>query len=372
MDRDEALKLLTTGKAGIEEWNRRRRSGEAIPDLHEANLRRAELGGADLSQAELGGADLRRAGLSGADLCKTRLNEADLRGADLTATNLREAKLNAADLNSANLTAADLNSANLTAVNLSWSDLRGADFSNCICWYTLFADVDLSEVKGLESITHRGPSTLGIDTLLQSNGKIPEEFLRGCGLTPWEVLAASLYRPEVTPAGLVDLQHRIFDAWTKSRSMINGCFISYSRKDARFVDKLRDRLVAEGINVWLDRHDIVAGNIQDQVWQAIQVHHVVILVLTKDSVKSDWVEGELEIARSKEQPVGRAVLCPIALDDAWKTKVEAREGPGDPNWQLWRTLKQKVILDFSQWKTKAFEAQFQKLLRGLNQNYGPR
>jgi hypothetical protein len=83
---------------------------------------------------------------------------------------------------------------------------------------------------------------------------------------------AKLYRPELTPPGLADLQCEIFDAWTRGRSMINGCFVSYSHSDAKFVDKLRDRLYAEGVNVWLDRHYMVAGALQDQVWRAIQIH----------------------------------------------------------------------------------------------------
>src|SRR5262249_13556325 len=154
-------------------------------------------------------------------------------------------------------------------------------------------------VTGLETVRHEGPSTIGTDTLFRSKGNIPEAFLRGCGLTPWEVLAANLYRPDLTPPGVAELQHRIFDAWTKGRSLINGCFISHSWKDGRFVDTLRERLIAEGVNVWLDRHDIVAGTIQDQLWRAIQFHHVVILVLSEGSVESDWVENELDMARQK-------------------------------------------------------------------------
>ncbi len=77
------------------------------------------------------------------------------------------------------------------------------------------------------------------------------------------------------------------------------------------------------------------------------------------------------MARNKEKSEGRAVLCPVALDDAWKAKVAAKDGPGDPSRPLWRTLTQKLVIDFSRWKTKAFDASFNKLLRGLKKNYGP-
>jgi hypothetical protein len=80
---------------------------------------------------------------------------------------------------------------------------------------------------------------------------------------------------------------------------INRCVISYSWKDAKFVATLHDRLDKEGINTWLDRHDMVARTIQDQVWRAIQAHQVVSLVLSAASVESDWVEKELDMARQK-------------------------------------------------------------------------
>jgi uncharacterized protein YjbI with pentapeptide repeats len=416
LDRDEAIRWLRGGPDGIREWNRRRERDEEIPslrgadlsvahvieadlrgavlsladlsgadlslaDLSLADLSKADLSGADLSGADLSGADLSGAVLIEADLSGAVLIEADLSGAVLRVAGLRVANLRGANLSGANLREADLNEADLSEANLSGADLSGAYlhgadlikavFSEVRCRYTVFGEVDLSEVKGLETIRHDAPSTIGVDTLIRSRGRIPEAFLRGCGFTPWEVLAATLYQPELNPPGFVDLQYRILDAWTKGQSMINGCFISYSWKDAKFVDKLRDHLVAEGVNVWLDRHDMVAGPIQDQVWRAIQVHHVVILVLSEASVKSDWVENELDMARRKEKAEKRAVLCPIRLDDAWEAKIAAEDTPGDPERKLWRTLAQKLVVDFRDQEPAAFEEAFQKLLRGLRLYYGP-
>jgi TIR domain len=196
-------------------------------------------------------------------------------------------------------------------------------------------------------------------------------FLRGCGLAPWEVLAAKIYDPEMTPVNLAELQYRIFDAWTKGKGMVNGCFISYSWLDGAFVEKLCKCLMNNDINVWLDRHDMVAGDMQQQVWRAIQIHHVAIIVLSKHSVKSDWVENELEMARHKEKSENRAVLCPVALDDAWKTKTDASRGPGDPSRHLWRILDRKFVVDFSDPSKEAFDISCQKLIRGLRTNYGP-
>lgn len=62
------------------------------------------------------------------------------------------------------------------------------------------------------------------------------------------------------------------------------------------------------------------------------------------------------------------VLCPVALDDSWKTKLEDTAADR----KLWRRLTQKNILDFSKWKTKALNTQFDKLLRGLKIWYEPK
>jgi hypothetical protein len=351
MDRDEALRLLRGGPEGVKEWNRRREAVKAIPSFIGVHLIGADLGNADLYRAKLSDANLSKANLCCANLCR-----ADLRGANLGAANLSDA----------NLSCADLHHTDFRGANLSSVDLTDAE-----CWFTVFADVDLTTIKGIYSVDHDGPSDINIGTLFRSRGQIPEAFLRGCGLTPWEVLMAKAYDPALSPPQFAELQYRIFDAWTKGRTMINGCFISYSHADAKFVEKLRNRLIAEGVNVWLDRHDMVAGTIQDQVWLAIQVHHVALLVLSETSVQSDWVENELDMARAKERNEKRAVLCPVALDDAWKAKVDAKGSPGDPSRALWRTLTQKLVVDFSGWKTEAFDEAFQKLVRGLKVNYGP-
>jgi hypothetical protein len=38
MDRNEALRLLKGGEAGVREWNRRREAGEEIPNLRDAEI----------------------------------------------------------------------------------------------------------------------------------------------------------------------------------------------------------------------------------------------------------------------------------------------------------------------------------------------
>jgi uncharacterized protein YjbI with pentapeptide repeats len=171
--RDEAIKLLRGAAEGIAQSNRRRESAEGgAPDLS----------GADLRGANLSNADLRGAYLRGAYLNFASLNRADLSRADLSRADLSQAYLNGANLSGANLSDADLSGAYLNWVNLGGANLSGANLRGARCLETSFANLDLLQVKRLDSVKHLGPSTIVTNTRFRSYGKIPEAFLRGCGL----------------------------------------------------------------------------------------------------------------------------------------------------------------------------------------------
>ncbi|MFH1931026.1 MAG: toll/interleukin-1 receptor domain-containing protein [Pseudomonadota bacterium] len=327
-------------------------------DLREADLHMADLRGANLIRADLSGADLRRANFIGAELSKANLSEADLHMADLSDANFSDAHLSGADLSNANLFRANLDGANLSWARFNGVDLSRAKFQKAIIGSTEFVNVVLPNARDLISLKHRAPSTIGTDTLVKSKGSIPGAFLRQCGLSPWEIEFARLYDPALTPYEIAELLSvNVFGKRTQGPLFIGGIFLSYSHEDSEFVDKLYERLKNEGATVWLDRHDMVAGMIKRQVIKQIRILDVVIIVLSKSSVESDWVENELEIARKKEKEEKREVICPVALDDSWKAKIK-----GDP---LWRQVAKYFVLDFS----GSFDLQFKKLVNGIKKNY---
>ena len=340
-------------------------------DLSSANLHQANLEGADLLGCNLSSADLRsaklaytqvgQANLCGADLSRASLFDAILIQTKLIGANLSNANLIQASLTGADLRDADLSRANLSHANLRYANLGDVNLSASHLQLTVLVDVDLSTAKGLSDVVHEGPSHIDHATLSLCGWQLPEKFLRGCGLAPWEVTHARMYDLAITPAQFADLQVKAFDQRMTGPLYLGGIFISYSRDDCKFVDKIYKRLQDDGANVWLDRHDMLAGDLQRQVGRAIRLNDIVLLVLSESSVESDWVEHELEQARQKEKEEGRDVLCPVALDDAWEEKTT-----GDV---LWRQLKKKNILDFSKWKTKAFEEPFAKLVNGIKINY---
>jgi hypothetical protein len=226
----------------------------------------------------------------------------------------------------------------------------------------LFADLDLSVAKGLETIKHEAPSTIGIDTLQRSQGNIPAVFLRGCGLSDWEIEAAKLYRPGLSHEKIGDIIYRIHDLRAHQAIQVNSLFVSYSHTDGPFVDHLEGYLNEKGVRFWRDVHDATAGRLEKQIDRAMRLNPTVLLVLSANSVTSDWVEHEARKARELEQELGRDVLCPVALDDSWKTC----------RWpeRLREQIMEYNILDFANWQDAAFFGRmFGKLIDGLDLFY---
>lgn len=348
-------------------------------DLSRAHVVSARLEGADLNGAELSGAILTRTFLSGAALRAANLTETDLAGtyldgADLTQANLRGANLErsclwGANLSGANLTGADLSSADLSTANLCDVSLGGTKFKGTRIGGTVFSACDLSETVDVDSVVHLGPSTLSTDTLTQSKGGIPTEFLRGCGFTTWQVLEAQLYGLDVTAEQFAETQSRVFQERNRGPLKARGVFISYSPADERLADKLYRWLWTEGVPVWLDRHDHVGRP------RAIRRNDIVLLVLSESSIKSDWFENELDLTHRREEEGNRDVLCFVLGDKCCEDQITGTDddGPANPLKTFQRKVKEvirrkqkaKRVLDFSEGQADAADRQPGELLEGL-------
>jgi hypothetical protein len=301
--------------------------------LDGANLRNADLNGGDLRTAKLVRVDLSRAALKVANLAGVDLRGSDLRGADLSGANLKGSSLMSASLHEADLRNADLTGVNLTGANLTDTRLKGADLTGARVGGTVFADVDLRHVKGLDTLRHMSPSTIGTDTLARSRGTLPETFLRGCGLSLAEIQAE---RDRGRPP--------------------RRALISHSQQDDPFVEELRRRFAERGIQSWVATHELKGTLRERQSKLAIQHDVSLILVLSHTSVQSDWAEHELRLARRLEKDLGEPVLCPISLDEAWKMPV----------WKLVDQFPNENVLSFADWRdAAAMGSQFDRLLESM-------
>ncbi len=367
---EEQLAIL---RQGVEVWNQWRAENRTAEidlikaDLIGINLQKADLSGANMWAADLSGASLFRAELFGTDLGEANLREADLRqaqliGADLNKANLREANLSDAHLQAANLTWAILIGAKLNRADLSQANLMGANLNGASMGITILGDIDFSETAGLEQVTHEFSSSVDINTIRRFKGKVPEIFLRGCGLSDWEIESAKLYNPDLSNDEFIYIQNRIFDLRQRQALQISPLFISYSHADGTFVEKLESHLNQKGVRFWRDIHDATAGRLEKQLGRAIRLNPTVLLILSEHALQSDWVEHEVRTARSLEKEMGRDVLCPVALDDSWKNSPWPR--------RVMEQVLEYNILDFSDWKDdNKFGGIFNKLIDGLELFY---
>lgn len=266
------------------------------------------------------------------------------------------------NFNETNLEEANLKSAVLTWTIFSHAKLAEADLTGAALGWTTFGDNDLSQVKGLDAVNHIGPSIIGVETIYRSNGNIPEVFLRGCGLSDWQIEFAKLHQPGLSTEEITDILYRVHHLRAHQAIQISPLFISYTHTDAPFVDEIERYLKGKGIRFWRDAHHATAGRLERQIDRAIRLNPTVLLILSEHSVQSDWVQHEARLARKLEIETKRDVLCPVALDDSWK----------DCKWpvRLREQIMEYNILDFSKWRDEdEFRRTFSRLLDGLDLFY---
>ena len=299
-------------------------------NLSNANLKNADLKGAVLSGANLSNANLNSADLFNANLSNANLNNADLKGADLFAVNLLLA----------NLIETNLSNTNLVGANLSNAELRDVNLENATLGNTTFGNVDFNVFKIPNTLRHTGPSTIGIDTLYQSKGKIPKDFLRKVGIS--EKFITYIH------------------SFVKGDIEYPSCFISHSSKDQEFTEKLYADLQNKGVRCWYAPEDLKIGDkFRQSINQAIRIHDKLLLVLSENSINSKWVENEVETAFEKEGKRKETVLFPIMLDSsvmetdkAWATDIR----------------RTRHIGDFSEWKEHdKYQTSLDRLLRDLKE-----
>ncbi len=351
----------------VEEWNAAR---EAHPDFEpdfrgldftDENLNLADLSdgyfdgvnftntalvGANLSWAELSRSNFFEAYMIGADLSDAVLTEVNLSEANLGYATLCGADLSGADINDANLRDADLSNTYLGGTYFSGSILSGAVLSGATLRGTTFGAVDLSDVIGLETVKHEGPSTIGIDTIYASKGNIPEVFLRGCGV------------PDNFIEYARSLTAKAFDYYS--------CFISHSKADKDFADRLYADLQAKGVRCWYAPHDMEGGeHIDTQIDRAIKIHEKLLLILSESSINSNWVKREITKAVKREETEGKRVLFPISLVEF--STLEQWEFVDSKGRDLSEEIRKFYIPSFKGWENdnSLYTTEFDKLLKAF-------
>lgn len=124
-------------------------------------------------------------------------------------------------------------------------------------------------------------------------------------------------------------------------------FISYSTKDSEFVTRLSAELVKNRIQVWLDKWEMQPGDsLIDKIQSGLSDSSYLLVVLSNNSVDSEWCKKELNSGLMRELNEKKVVVIPILLD----------------NCKVPLFLQEKVYADFR----TDFDSGFKSLLRPLS------
>jgi hypothetical protein len=106
-------------------------------------------------------------------------------------------------------------------------------------------------------------------------------------------------------------------------------FISHSRINKRRALRIASAVLNLGVQVWYDEWDILVGhNLADQIYAGIASSDYVLILLTRASVRSQWVKEELDFAKTQEIERRGTILVPLLCEDceippALRSKVYA-------------------------------------------------
>ena len=361
MANKEQLEILKQGKVVWNEW--REKNPQVSIDLTNADLSNRDLSwynftNADLSDTQFHSSKLEGVRLSHAKLLRTNFYRAYLQVAIVFESILTKTDFSEADLCNCNLTNSEFSMVNFEKAKLDntllqdavfWSSIfYETDFRGCIVNHCVFANTDLSMAIGLDKVNHGGPTSIGIDTFYQSKGKIPESFLRGCGVLDDAIAYMNSLVNEAEPI------------------QFYSCFISYSSRDEEFTKRLHSRMRDAKLRVWYAPEDMKGGRkIHEQIDSAIKVHDKLLVVISEHSIHSEWVLSEVRKALDAEKREHKRKLFPIRLVDM-ETLRNWELIDTDTGIDLAKALREYHIPDFSNWKDHDdFEKGFDKLLKDL-------
>jgi len=91
-------------------------------------------------------------------------------------------------------------------------------------------------------------------------------------------------------------------------------FISHSDRDHDFVIQLKRELEEYGLPIWFDLVQLRAGDsLRTKITDAIRKNDFLAVLLSPESVNSDWVKAEINTALDDELRESKVKLIPVLL-----------------------------------------------------------
>jgi hypothetical protein len=186
-----------------------------------------------------------------------------------------------------------------------WSvDLTGTDMTGSSFGYSIFQDCDMSDIIGLDQVRHDCPSTIGLDSVFQSHGKIPESFLLEAGL----------------PAAALDFLKPASSDSTSLREVYIACI----DQDQEIAKTLRDDLRAKGVRCWVfsqlvrgsalvDRH---SASDQEEIERWIRDYDKMIILGSVASLEVETLLNDITAAKQMQLTTEKWCMFLGAIDEA--------------------------------------------------------
>jgi len=315
-------------KEGHDAWNAWRETSDQRPDL---------------AGVELNGEFLDWYDLTDVDLSDSRLENISFRSMHCTSISFERASLRNVFFQFVMLDQSNFREAHVHETTFDWCQMGKIDFTGSHFFRNTLVHLSLECALGLDTIKHHAPSSIGIDTFFLSGG-LPEPFLRGAGVSEEFIRYAS------------SLVNKAIEYYS--------CFLSYSSKDIEFARRLCNDLQGKSVRTWYAPEDLKIGDrFRLRIDETIRSHDKLVLILSANSVNSDWVETEVESALERERKEKKDVLFPIAIDDE-----------GFTSQQPWAAdiRRKRHIGDFRQWKSHDdYTNAFDRLVRDLKKSQPP-
>jgi hypothetical protein len=229
-------------------------------------------------------------------------------------------------------------------VNLYGANLAGADLSQSVMGRTILGNLDLRGVRGLVTIYHQAPSTIGVDTCYRSGGRIPKDFLMAAGV------------PESFLAYMDTLA---------GQPSSTACLISCAVEDEPAASEFSARLLRAGIQCWLRASPLDMEPIPSILRTEIRMQDHLLLMLSDSSASSRWLPVQVSEALAEEADRKRSQAGPrdTALPILVPVRMEGWTVNADAGWS--RTLTERPGIEWGG-GLSANEASVDRLVGWLN------
>jgi Holliday junction resolvase len=150
-------------------------------------------------------------------------------------------------------------------------------------------------------------------------------------------------------------------------------FVSYAKEDKDVARQVAEALQSAGLLVWIDAWELAVGDsIVQRIDQAIASSDILLVILSKSSVNSKWVQIELSTALSRELRDRAITVIPALIEDCDIPPLLADRPYLDLRRDLPTAIKRLVeqissvpALDFSLLDGRRFESMVGDLLENL-------